>query len=142
ARAGAKELVRDIADALSDPDVRRTALLTLWAIGPDAATDGASRVADLLDTDKSLRPELIRTLAEMNVSGPTADQVVPKLIAVFANESRLELRRNVAEVLGRIGKPALEPLRQALKNPTAAVRGGAAMSLGAMGAEAESAIQG
>jgi HEAT repeat protein len=45
-----------------------------------------------------------------------------------------------AQLLARIGKPALPPLLQALKDPNSGMRIGASSSLGAMGGEAKSAI--
>lgn len=140
AGADAKELVPAIAEALADADVRKAALSALAQIGPDGAKDAAGKVASLPETDKTTRKEAVAALAAMKVSGPTAQLVAPKLIAVFEDEKDKDVRDKVADTLGRLGKPALLPLTQALRNPSAAVRGGSATALGAMGGEAKGAI--
>jgi HEAT repeat protein/S1-C subfamily serine protease len=139
--ASAKDLVPTIIEALSDEDVRQSALAALKKLGPEAASSGAVRVADLLSVDKTLRANILETLDAMwpssgpKPSGSTAQQVVPKVIAVFADEAQEPVREKAAQCLSHIGRPAVPDLGKALSNPTATVREGAAKSLAAMPSE-------
>jgi HEAT repeat protein len=139
----AKGLAPVIADALSDADVRREALLALEKIGPDAASGSADAVARLLATDKPLRLEALAALEAMKVTGSTAELIVPRVLAVFADEQREPVKEKTAAVLSRMGKSALKPLTgpQGLGySSNAEVRKGAARSLGGMGSEARPVV--
>ncbi len=142
AGAAAKDLLPTIVGALSDRDVRGHALWALRRLGPDAAERGAPVVADLLAIDTAWRLEALATLEDMKPAGPTAQVVVPKLIAVFKDDRDQSVRDKAAQVLGKIGKPAVAPLTEALNDPSPEVRRGAASALGAMGGEAKTVAPG
>jgi HEAT repeat protein len=115
-------------------------------------------MAELLaEKDKRLRIQVLDALARV---GPDAKEAVPQLIKLFEEH---EVKKNnkpppetlklpdkdlfpkVAEVLGKIGKPAVQPLLEALRDPDltdpikALVRLGAVTALGNIGPAAQAA---
>jgi HEAT repeat protein len=128
-----------IAESLAGADVRAAALAALKQLGPEAR-DAAAWVANLLAIDKNLRLEAVSVLEAMKLDGPSVEAVAPKLIDTFAGEKSQEVRDKLAAALGKMGKPALMPLQDALRHPSSDVRRGAATSLAVMGAEAKDVL--
>jgi HEAT repeat protein len=137
AQAGpaAKDLLPSMVEALADSDVRVPALDALKQLGPDAK-EHAPAVASLLATDKTLRKDTLEAIEAMKPTGPTAQLVVPKMLAVLEDEKAKPVRDKVAEAMARIGRVANPELVKALTHPNPAMRGGAATCLGALGTEA------
>jgi HEAT repeat protein len=142
--AEAKAAAKPLADALVDVDLRKNAVAALIKIGQPAAHDAVPALAGLLKApDKGDRllaltaiEALLRPAGPDAKSGPEAKDVVPKLIAVF-EDADAPLRDKAAETLARIGKPAVAGLCKAVRDPTKAVRKGAAQALGDIGAQAK-----
>jgi HEAT repeat protein len=73
-------------------------------------------------------------------AGPEARRAVPALIGVFRDKDSTFLHPLAAVALSRIGTDAVTPLQKALKDENFAVRGGAALALGLIGAAARPAV--
>jgi HEAT repeat protein/S1-C subfamily serine protease len=140
AGAAAKELVPMIAEELSDAEIRRSVLATLKQLGPEAR-EGAGHLASLLGIDKDLRSETLEVLEAMKLTGPAVTPLVPKLIEGFAGETRAPVREKLANLLGKMGTPALRPLVEGLRNSSPDVRRGVASALGSMGKLAVPAVR-
>jgi HEAT repeat protein len=137
--AEAKPAARAIADALNDTEVRKSALAALVKIGPPAAADAASPLVNLLsDPDKEDRLLALDALVALKPSARQLGDAIPKMIAMFEGAEKPE-RDRVAAAFGKLGKPAVQPLTNALGDPSKAVRVGAAEALGEIGPAARPA---
>jgi HEAT repeat protein/S1-C subfamily serine protease len=131
-----KEAAPALAAALKDPDreMRRAILEALGQFGPDAkaAVPGLREI--LQGKEKTLLQPALDVLTQI---GPAAQDAIPELIQLLEDQS---LRESVATALGKIGKPAVPPLREALKDNNARIRTGACMALGEIGPDAKDAL--
>jgi HEAT repeat protein len=157
--AGAKPAVKVLADALTDDNknARNHSLAALGNLGP-AAKDAVPSMAHLLESEKDKRIRLLVLDVLLKV-GKEAKEAIPQLIKLFEEYKEednkkpppaklkiadKELYPKVAEVLGKIGKPAVQLLLDALRNSdltdpvkAALVRLGAATALGNIGPDAK-----
>src|SRR5262249_13784936 len=109
-------------------------------IGPDAGKAGAPALADLM-RDSDCRLAALGALPLLKPPEKEAKTVVQRLLVVL-DDKDMNLRTKVIETLGKLGKPAVIPLRDALRNdPSPLVRYAAATALGDIGPDAKDALQ-
>jgi serine/threonine protein kinase/HEAT repeat protein len=131
-----KEAAPALAAALRDPDrqIRRSVLDALGQLGADAKPAVPALRDVLRDQDKTLQQSAIDVLAQL---GPAAKEAVPDLIDLL--EAPL-LREAAVTALGKIGKPAVAALKNALGSSSVGIRVGACMALGEIGPDAKEAL--
>jgi HEAT repeat protein len=128
----------------SDPQARRRALEELGRLGP-AASPAVPLMVEALDDHE---PETRRLAAQAEDAdaevrgravlgltglGRDAPDAAGSLLAILRRGSEVE-RQRAAQALARIGKPALQPLIETLKNDKdSGARAAAAFALGQMG---------
>jgi HEAT repeat protein/S1-C subfamily serine protease len=150
--AAAKDAVKALAEALSDANAatRASSLAALGKIGPDAK-EAVPDLVKLLDgKDRNLRLQVLATLLQI---GPGAEEAISALLRV-AGETRQALvgekvvtvadkviHDRAVAVLAKIGKAAVKPLRQALRDRNDLLRLGAVTALGKIGPDARAAAQ-
>lgn len=117
------------------PDVRRTILAVMVALGP-RASGAASALADLLqDADAAIRATTCLALGRI---GPDAKAAIPALVARLSDPDP-EVRDRAAGALAKTGPEGVGPLARALGDRDAGVRRAAASILGSFGSDAKSA---
>jgi HEAT repeat protein len=114
-----------------------TVALASTGAQPPSAKDRL--VALLKPLDKGDDEQRWQALIEMADLGPSAAPAVPRLI-VFLRSDNEHMRLASALALGKVGKPAIAPLIEALEHKDAGVRYHACWALGANGAVAQPAI--
>jgi HEAT repeat protein len=109
-------------------------IVTLGLIGPDARAAVPDLIPFLGRTEEPLRAAAIETLGRI---GPDSKPALPNLIAAFKDPkvSQLAIR-----AVSRIGKDAVTPLIEALKDPVVTIRAGSAEALGRIGPDAKRAV--
>jgi HEAT repeat protein len=148
--ADAAPAVKLLAEALFDDNrtTRSNSLLALSKIGAGARAAAPDLARLLKGKDRDLRLHVVDVLEKI---GPAAAEAVPEMIQVlgeYITEPRgavavelydKDLHTRLTEALGKIGKPAVTPLRQALRETNKYIRLGAIMALGNIGPDARSA---
>lgn len=124
-----------------DVHQRRDAAYALAAMQFDSSVHNAAELVPALlaaldDKDEQVWTQTMRTLAKL---GPEAAPAIEKLLPFLGHWSG-QRRYRTAFVLGRIGVPAIEPLRQTLRDPRSKWHDGAAQALGWIGPEAADAV--
>jgi HEAT repeat protein/S1-C subfamily serine protease/DNA-directed RNA polymerase subunit RPC12/RpoP len=144
----ARAAARDVANALTDKELRPAAVATLKKIGPAGARDAAPELANALsileNNERLLVIEALITLVGNKPTGEEVRQIAPKVIAIFGDlkdNSDRGLRAKAVELLGKLGKPAVPALENALGDTNHLVRLGAAQALGEIGPDAKRAAQ-
>ena len=102
--------------------MRDAANAALEKIGSDPEDKVPALLKALKDEDANVRVFAARALGAM---GQDADNAVYALIETVKEDENAEVRRRSAEALGNIGrraKPAIHTLRNALRDPSSAVR--------------------
>jgi HEAT repeat protein len=124
-----------------DPDARRAAAKALGEAGVDAKPAVPALVQALKDSDLFVRRFSAQALGEV---GPdAAKESIPALTALLKdNKEKAEVHQAAVTALAKIRTTAVEPLLDVVKdrNKDVALRRKAVESLGAIGAEAKSAI--
>jgi HEAT repeat protein len=82
----------------------------------------------------------VQAINALSQAGPEARRAVPALIGIFRDKDATFLHPLAAVALSRVGADAVTLLEKALKDDTYAVRGGAALALGLIGASARPAV--
>lgn len=124
-----------------DVHQRRDAAYALAAMQFDSYVHNPAELMPALlvaldDKDDQVWTQTMRTLAKL---GPEAAPAIEKLLPFLGHWSG-QRRYRTAFVLGRIGVPAVEPLRQTLRDPRSKWHAGAAQALGWIGPEAADAV--
>lgn len=129
------------------PRKRRAALVALGQIASQTADTETDRVIVVLlgkalrtDASEMVRHQAVVLLGQQRIEDAVG--VLTDLVEAMRTEQDPAVRREVAAVLagfGRVAKPAVLPLTQALQNKDASVRAAAANALGRIGADARSA---
>ncbi len=124
-KIGGGQVAGPLASALSslDPDVRRTAMDGLVAVGPASL---GPLVTLLKDMNREARRSAAETLSRLG-----APAVAPLLAQLKDKEA--DHRRLVADILVKIGKPAVEGMAAGLLDPNAETRRLTAECLGKIG---------
>jgi predicted Zn finger-like uncharacterized protein len=135
----ATDMVPELARCLEERELRLPAMAALGQIGPPAAKQAAGPLANCL-ADRACRYEALAALTALKPREPETQVVVPKLIALFEDEADRDKHPKVADALGKIGKPAVSALRNALRSSKPSVQVGAAQSLGQIGPDAKAAL--
>ncbi len=103
------------------------------------ARTGKRSVADLIADLKKGEKEKIAALEQLEVLGEKAAEATPALIELLPGKNE-DIRLATAITLGKIGKPAVEPLVKATKSKDADVRFYAVWSLAFIGPSAKTAV--
>jgi HEAT repeat protein len=114
-------------------DVGKAVVATIARLGPPAVPVLAKELKD-----SSSRPVRAEILAALGGFGEAAAPAAPELVSLLAD---VEIQEKVSDVLGRIGVAAVPALVKGLNDPKPAVRLGAVVTLGRLGAAAKSAEQ-
>jgi HEAT repeat protein len=144
---GVRSLLQQLLSGLEDADaaVRQRAIYA-WVEVAEALAPAVAALADRLEDDEpGVREAAVRALAAL---GEQASLALPPLRAAlkrltFGDRHDGLLRTAAAEALHDIGNPRATPvaeLVQALRDPAAAVRFGAAQALGQRGPEVGPAV--
>jgi HEAT repeat protein len=144
---GVRSLLQQLLVGLEEPDpaVRQHAIYA-WVEVAEALAPAVTALADRLeDEEPGVREAAVRALAAL---GRQASVALPPLRAALKREALGDrddgsLRATAAEALHDLGSPRAVPvaeLVQALRDPHAAVRFGAAQALGQRGAEGGPAV--
>jgi|GEM_PF-301496 len=124
----------------NDPEQRRSAAKEIGELGAEAESAVPALAGALKDNDKFVRRFAALSLAKI---GEQAKGAKDALAQVLKNpkEAR-EVQEAAAQALAALGKPAVQPLADAVKNSSlpASVRTRAADSLGQIGADARDAV--
>jgi HEAT repeat protein len=116
-------------------------ILPLLLIGIMVATVGGIGyvvVKYAVDVSAQPRPMSWDEMDNLQQAEDINDKEIPRLLICFERNDE-DLRVKAAETLGKIGKPAVEPLREKLKSRNAKVRFCAAQALAHMGPAAAGA---
>lgn len=134
-RAGS--VARGLAVALKSPipELRSKAVSLLTLIGDDArdVLPELRRLCENSD-DANLRAETLQLITSLD-----AMAALPELLRAIKGPDPL-LRGRAAVALGRMGKPAVAPLRDILKETDRDIRGAAIAALGRIGPDAKDAV--
>ncbi|HZZ76965.1 MAG TPA: HEAT repeat domain-containing protein [Gemmataceae bacterium] len=134
-----------LADALKSKSrgVRELAGESLGKLGPDAKTVVPAVRAALNEVPEQDRLPAIEVLGRI---GPDAREAVPDLVKLVGGGQQdltVDAERTsatVARALGRIGKDAVPPLIEALKDTDPRIRAGAAAAFGRIGPDAKTGV--
>jgi HEAT repeat protein len=105
------------------PAVRRSAVVALGIIGPQAVLAVPALITTLRDPDPSVRASAVRSLGEMvavDDLGPASAEVV-RVVAELLNDLDADVRLVTIQTLGRIGPAAaaaLPALMEVLRSRT------------------------
>jgi HEAT repeat protein len=123
--------------ALKDPslDVRLGILSAIESIGPDAKILAPLLVKTMKEKNRDYRAGVIKALGAI---GPEAAKDTLEPLIGSLQEARL--RRDAAEALGKMGKPAVKPLTTLLISRDPNIRICAVVALGEIGPDAKSAV--
>ena len=138
AKAAAPALIATLKDKDRDFITRSDAARALGKIGAEAKTVVPVLIQALADKDLDVR---LRAAEALGNIGPEARDAIPALRRAFQkNEGDLFLAPTIVSALGRMGKPAVPALIDALKSNQEFVREKAATALGKLGPEAREAV--
>jgi len=130
--------------AARDLPTRREAAYELSHLGKAAKPALPALIKALEDDDKQVWSSALAGIAAL---GPDAQEAIPVLLDQLDGRKNRRGRRDVrqgvmrtAYALSKIGKPALQPLTDALGQSDTTLKVGAARALGGMGAAAKDAV--
>jgi HEAT repeat protein len=131
---------RSAAEALSallkdgDQSVRRQAVESIASIRPGSQVMIPIFIKLMEDPDPGVRQRILQAVSAAGV------QAVPSLIEGLKNEKAAYWACLILRDMGPIAKDAVPALTEQLKNPRLEIRREAALALGAIGADAKSAL--
>jgi HEAT repeat protein/S1-C subfamily serine protease len=133
----AKESVPALQKRLNDPDreVRLAAALALAKFGASAKEAAPSLVTLAQDNDRDIRSAALAALSGIGPGARNAVDGLISLLPLYANDK--DGSAAIIGVLASVGKEAVGPLTQALRNEDKAIRLGAVKALGKIGPPAK-----
>ncbi|MDW8267148.1 MAG: HEAT repeat domain-containing protein [Gemmataceae bacterium] len=137
-------LLSSVLGRLRSPSLaeRYQAVLDVDKLGPRARETVPLLIEAVRDqTDAANSPKLRQAAARaLGSIGPLADNAVPALLDVALRDPERAVRLGAVEALGKIGRPAVAALAEALRSEDKGVRREAARGLGNLRAEAAYAV--
>jgi HEAT repeat protein len=138
AKAAAPALIATLKDKDRDSITRANAALALGKIGAEAKTVVPVLTEALADKDEYVRAKAVEALGDI---GPEARDAIPALRQAFKkNKGNIFIAPGIVSAWGRIGKPAVPELIDALKSKNEGVSEIAARALGKIGPDAREAM--